>query len=342
MPLKLYRRGRLWHCRGTVAGRLVRESLRTSDRALAEHAANKIESRILREAILGKSAEATFANACARYFEDHPIRKSGRDQMSAFLAPIIKELGAVRLIELTPGQVRAAAKRLYPDWKPQSLNTAVIAPVSAVVNHAHQFGWCPPMRIRRFPEKDVRIRKAVTREWLDEFMRHASPHVAAFALFCFTTGARPQEACNLRPEQIDLARGLACSDETKNGKRRIFYLSGELVAVLCALPPRVIPCGKHSGEIRVFGFSDRGSLREPWIETCKLAGIDYRSRYEAGLHSHFTETVVRHGADVVTAAKLGNVTPAILLKHYAHSDAPEELAKRVFGAKSAQKAKKIP
>jgi hypothetical protein len=102
------------------------------------------------------------------------------------------------------------------------------------------------------------------------------------------------------------------------------------------LPPKLIETGKHAGEYRVFGFSNAESIREPWIETCKAAGLEYRTRYEAGRHSHFTETIVRHGKDIVTAAALGNVSPQIALQRYAHADAPERVAMEVFGTKSAQ------
>jgi integrase len=299
MPLKIYRRGKTWHCRGTIAGRTIRESLGTREKASAEYACAQLQAKLEREAIYGKEAEATFYDACGRYFEDHPIPKGKRDQMSAFLVPIIRELRKVRLRDITPGLVKATARKLYPHWKPQSLNTAVLCPIQAVVNNAHQHGWCPPIRIKKFKVRDARLQRPIDEDWLCAFMGAASPHVAALALFMFETAARPKEACLLRPDQLDLKNGIGWSDETKNGKRRIYHLSDELIALMRNLLPREI-----HGELRVFGYADRDSLTDPWRKTCEKAGIEYRTRYESGRHSHFTHTIVRHGADVVTAAKL--------------------------------------
>ena len=260
--------------------------------------------------------------------------------MSRFLAPIIKEIGPGRLRDLTPGKIRALAKRMYPNLKPQSLNTLVLCPVSAVLNHAHQFGLCNPIRIKHFKAEGARIQQTIDREWLYAFMRAAPPHLAAFALFCFTTGSRPQEACNLRPEHFDLDKGIAIGGITKNGKHRVYYLTPEMVSMLRVLPPRRISKGPHTGEHRVFGFTDARSIRREWIKVCEAAGLEYRTRYEAGRHSFFTEVIVRHGVDVVTAAKLGNVSPQIALQRYAHADAPEKAAMKVFGTKSAQRKRR--
>jgi hypothetical protein len=44
MPLKLYKRGKVWHYRGTVAGRRIRGSCKTADQATAARAAAEIEA----------------------------------------------------------------------------------------------------------------------------------------------------------------------------------------------------------------------------------------------------------------------------------------------------------
>ena len=336
MPLRIYPRGRIWHCRGTVAGKLVRESLKTGDRALAEHLAHQIEGRILREKVYGPEAEATFADACNRYFADNPVRPGAKDQMSAHLAVILGELGTVKLRDITPAKVRGLAKRLHPTWKPQSLNVGVLAPVSAVINHAHQYGFCNPIRIKRFAVRDERIARPIDEDWLYAFARAAPPHLGAFALFCFKTGSRPAEALKLRPEHFDLRKGIAIGPATKNGKRREYHLPDDLVAVLWNLPPVEIKTGKRAGEITTFGFACAQSLFRPWRKVCKAAGLDYRTRYEAGRHSHFTHSITRHKADIPTASKLGNITPQVALRRYAHAEAPERLAQEIFGTKSAQ------
>ena len=43
MPLKLYRRGKVWHYRGTVAGRLLRGSTKTASKETAQRIAANAE-----------------------------------------------------------------------------------------------------------------------------------------------------------------------------------------------------------------------------------------------------------------------------------------------------------
>ena len=45
MPLKLYSRGEIWHYRGTVAGRRLRGSCKTADKAIAARQIAEIEAR---------------------------------------------------------------------------------------------------------------------------------------------------------------------------------------------------------------------------------------------------------------------------------------------------------
>jgi integrase len=343
MPVKIHKRpgSPNWYIRGTVAGTTIkRQSLGVSDKALAEHKAVQLQTKLLHDSVHGPHSKATFGDACLQYFEDNPVKDGERSQMSAWLKPIIAAIGDVKLRNITPVMARSLAKKLNPHYKPQSLNTNVLAPISAVVNNAHQHGLCGPIKIKRFTAEDARIARPIDRDWLDRFMAHAPARLAAFALFQFTTGSRPQEACNLRPDQLNLDKGIGASGKTKNGKRRTYYLVPEMVSVLRKLPPRQIVDGKHAGEFRVFGYVHRASIRLPWIEACKAAGLDYRDRYEAGRHSHFTESITRHRADIPTACKVGNITPAVALRRYAKAEKAEALAHDVFGAKSAQSTQK--
>ena len=235
------------------------------------------------------------------------------------MKPILRLVGNMKLKDFTPIMAKSAARKLFPNAKPQSWNTMVLCPLSAIINAAHQHGLCAPIPIKRFAARDERIAQPIDREWLDQFMKHAEPHLAALALFQFTTAARPNECCKLRPDQIDWERCIAWSDATKNGKRRAFYLMDEMVSCLRGFAPVLIQQGRHAGEYRVFKYAHPQSLRRPWTRACKAAGLDYRDRYEFGRHSSFTEMVTRRGVDPVTAGKIGNCTAQILLRRYVHA-----------------------
>lgn len=320
---------------GTVNGKRVRRSLKTRDPEIAAHLKAQNETRLLRAEIYGVEAEATFADAYILY---HKLGKDDR----RYLTPVLKKIGKFKLKDVMPAKVKAIARELYPGLKPQTLNRYVIVPVSAVINNAHQHGLCPPIRIKRFPAKDEREKTPVTREWIDRFRDHATtPYVAAYALFMFTTAARPTEAIELGPKHLDLENLTGESEPTKTGNRRKFYLTEEVAEELKQLPPKKLLWGRNVGELRIFGWADCKGPIEPWKESCRRAGLAYRTPYEAGRHSFATEAITRQERNVVTSAAVGNwADPGIMLRKYSHPEKLEAFAEEVFGGKQG-KPKKI-
>jgi integrase len=346
MSFELKWRGGVAYLCGTLNGRRIRKSLGTRDPQVAAHLKAQSEARLIRASIYGEEQEATFADAYILY------HKLGKDERG-YLGPIIKKLGKLKLKDITPARVRGIAKEIYPDAKPQTWNRYVIVPASAVINNAHQHGLCPPIRIKRFKAVDPRKRIPVTREWIDTFRTAAleryagdhenlGPRLAAYALFMFTTAARPSEAVELRPFHFKLdERKGESARPTKNGDRRPFYLTEEMADELRRLPATKLRWGKHAGQLRVFGWADCKGPIGPWKEVCKHAGLEYREPYEAGRHSFATEAVTRQERNVVESAKVGNwKDPGVLLKNYAHSVRPGEFAEEVFGSKTSQQHSK--
>lgn len=67
MSLKLYRRGGIWHYRGTVAGRRLRGTTGTSEKEIAEGYVAAIAARQWKSHIAGPEAVLTFAQAAILY-----------------------------------------------------------------------------------------------------------------------------------------------------------------------------------------------------------------------------------------------------------------------------------
>lgn len=313
----------------TSNGRRIRRSLKTSDPEVARRRAIEEAGRIERAALYGADKEATFADACVLYLRLHSPKRN-------YLTPIIKAIGKERLANITPGSVKTLAKQLYKDVKPQTWNRQVLKPVRAVINCAHEHGLCGAMKMNGFPEKNKKDRRAIERGWIDSFMYWAIkenlPRLAAYALFMFTTGARPNEAVRLSPHHLDLDNKRAYIEVTKNGDGRTFFLTKEMVEVLRNLPPRQIQWGKFKGEWRIFGWADAKGPLKPWKKICALANITPVLPYEGGRHSFATEAVTRQERNVVSAAKVGGwKDPTVLMKHYAHPEQLGEFAEEVFG-----------
>lgn len=345
MPLKIKWRRGVAYLYGTVDGKRIRRSLGTSDPKTAEELKAFHETKLRRAAIYGPESEATFAEAYLLY------NKLGKNERG-LLGPIVKSIGRLRLRDVTPARVKDLAQKLYPNAKPQTWNRHVIVPVSAVINHAHQHGLCPPIRIKRFKAVAKKDRIAVDREWIDRFRKAAMElygeahdglglRLAAYALFMFTTAARPTEAIRLRPIDLDLDKRIGTSNgATKNGDARVFYLTEEMAEELWRITPKRIGWGQYAGEDRIFGWAYKNGPLIPWKAVCKHAGLAYRSPYEAGRHSFATEAVTRQERNVVVSAAVGGwKDPSVMLKNYAHIERPAEFAEEVFGTKLTHEKK---
>lgn len=306
MPLKIYRRGGLWHYRGTVgpAGRRrrMRGSCKTADKDIAARLVAEIEKKYWDGHFDGAGAILTFAAAVARY------KAAGKSD--AFLDPIEKYLKDTLVKDINGGVIRQMAIELFPNNSGASRNRRAITPTQAVINHCAESELCPPIRVRRFPtEKSEKDPASLA--WVKEFQEIAKPHMGAFALFMFLTGARPSEALAVdREGDLDLKRATVTIRETKMSKERTAHLPPLLVSTLANLP-------EVEGR-PLFVYRKYMDMRWSWE---RAAGQVDGPLLTAGCCRHgFATELLRRGVDVVTVAWLGGwASPAQVLKTYGHA-----------------------
>ncbi|WP_157001533.1 hypothetical protein [Paracoccus sp. S4493] len=107
MPLEIYKRGKIWHYRGTVAGRRLRGTTQTSDRKTAERIKAEIETKGWNRHLDGPGAGLTMANVFSAYLNaDRPDR---------FLLKLAHYWKDTPLSDVHPETIRRAAKVIYPD-----------------------------------------------------------------------------------------------------------------------------------------------------------------------------------------------------------------------------------
>jgi integrase len=113
----------------------------------------------------------------------------------------------------------------------------------------------------------------LTREEADRLIASCSAHMAAIARFALATGCRASEITGLEWSRVDLERGTAWLNRTKNGTPRGVPLNRDAVAVLEAVK------GKHPRYCFTFrGEPIRwGVCNTAWLEAVKRAGLsDFR------------------------------------------------------------------
>lgn len=317
MSLTLYRRGQIWHYRGTVAGRRLRGSTKTSDRDRAQRIAAEKETRQWKGHLDGPGAVLTFAQAVKLYLT---AQKSPR-----FLARVADFWKDTPIREITSGAVKQAAITLYPNASGATRNRQILVPTMAVINHAAEMGLCPKLQVKRFPVVAA-VKEPATWEWIDAFVAHASPHLGALAMFMFLTGARISEALDIEWTDLDMVAGTVKIRMGKvGGEVRTAHLPAPLVTAIANIPGR-----DRSGT--VFKYSSRSTVKPSWAAAIRRAGIKALSPHSC--RHGFATAMLQAGIDVRTVAELGGwKTPALVLSTYSHAARDPKLTDRIIRTK---------
>lgn len=329
MPLEIYKRGEIWHYRGTVNGRRLRGSTKTADRKTAERVKAEVEQRAWQRHFDGPSAGLTMAQVFNAYLD--------ADKSDRFLLKLSSHWKNTLVEDVHPETVRRAAKKIYPHANEPTWNRQVIKPTQAAINYAAGLGWCSRISIKRF-EENPEIKVPATVEWVRAFHAQAIkdelPHLGALCVFMFGTAARIGEACRLTWADVDLTAGRATLYLFKPTPwSRVAHLPAEVVAAMANIP------SNRKLDERVFGYSERGSVRCAWNNVAKRAGI---ARLTPHCCRHgFATTMLQKGFDVKTVAERGGWKDATtVLRTYAHAIEDKTVTDVLFDTPVTQREKK--
>jgi integrase len=332
MSHDIYKRGEVWHIRGTVSGRRLRQSLGTTDRKTAERLAARIEKDAWERHLDGPGATLTMAQAAIAYRDaDKPTR---------FLAKVEDHWRDMRVATITGEAIRQASRKVYPDAKPATRNRQFIVPTQAIINHAAELGWCSPIKVKRF-KVEAKIKTPATAAWVRTFAAQAEkdglPHLAALCLFMFGTAARIGAAVALKWGDVDLTARQATMRQRKGGV---------IWTHTAHLPPLVVAAlanigGNRNPDELVFGYAGRDSVRKVWDNVIKRAGI-VRLTAHSCRHG-FATTMMHAGKDVVTVAKAGGWKDArTVLSTYAHAIEDKSVTDLLFDTPVTRATKSRP
>ncbi len=319
MPLKLYRRDKVWHYRGTVAGRLLRGSTKTASKETAQRIA-AAEERKAWDGHLDPKGVTTFAQASMVYRQ--------AERSDRFLRKLEDYWRDTPLRDITPGAIRSAAIALYPNAGPATRNRQAIVPTQAVINHAASHELCQHIRVKRFEIKR-KAKEPATWDWVQGFMAAArKPNLAALACFMYLTGARISQALAVQWTDVDFKSGKVLIRATEKGDDdRMAHMPSELIAALANIN------GERCGA--VFGFKSRGNCRTQWDGAIRRAGIKHLS-YHACRHG-FATGLLDKGVNPITVAKRGGWKSAQhVFATYGHDVADQNVTDLLTGTPETQ------
>lgn len=257
------------------------------------------------------------------------------DKSERFLLRLADHWKDTPVESIRPETIRQAAKKIYPHAKEPTWNRQVIKPTQAAINHAAELGWCQRISVRRYPENPEKKTPA-TIEWVRAFADQAEndglQHLGALCLFMFGTAARVGESCNLLWRNVDLSAGTAELHLFKPTPwTRTAHLPPEVVASMASIPSNRNP------DDLVFQYAGRGSVRGPWNNVTKRAGIE-RLTPHCCRHG-FATSMLHHGFDPKTVAERGGWKDATtVLRTYAHAMKDRTVTNALFGTNLTQGA----
>lgn len=336
MPLKLKapRKGKSpnWSIRGTYLGIGVDKSCGTPRRSLALKRLRELEGAIERgeypakaEAHRGGLGEKTFLSAARAYLE------AGRRRR--YVGPLIRHFGETPIGEIDQTAIDEAAVAMLPRALPQTRNTCVYTPVSAILHFAGM-----NLKLRRPKDAKGRvITDALNPPDAAAIIKAADSFDAEYGILLrvlLYTGVRLGEALRLEWEFIRLDERRAWIRVRKNGDPLEVQLRGDLVEALEAHPLR-------AAAGRVFRFRQGGNLKHKLVRArMKALGMDCPSRRPKGWrqpphrlswvnhHSfrHTWATWMRRygGADVDSLLATKNWRDPRSTRRYVHVSAREE------------------
>ncbi len=344
MPIRKFRRGRVWYLRGTVRAQRVYETTGTDQEAAAEALRIKREGELLDRSVFGTAAARTFAAAAASYLE---ARTGLRARDLGYLDRILEHFGEGRMLATINGDaVEGAIATLCPHGGPAHVNRSVITPIAAVLHHAAERGWMEWRRVKRRRPPRGKTRWLSPQE-AEALVAACSPHLRRLVVFMLYTGCRLGEALALDWRNVDLQRRRVVFADTKNGDSRGVPLHDRAFEEIANLP------GGRAGAVfrRPDGhpYAPRadggGQIKTAFRGACR------RASEASGLTIQATPHDLRHTwaswlyaerRDLRVLMELGGWRTIAMVARYAHVN-PDHLAPAIHslpGAKAVQAQRK--
>lgn len=231
--LKLVKRGRIYYLRGTIAGRRIKETTGTADKALAEERLAERQATLYRQHQLGERGHHTFGEAGLIYAQGRDLGHTSR----AALADLAKHFGKTPLGKIDQAALDAFIRKRHAASSPAHINRAVITPLTAVMRVAAKRGWCD---VPLFERPKIRQHRAryLSRDEADALVAAAAPHLQPLLVFLLHTGARIGEALYLPWEAVDLQRRMVTIYAPKTDTTRGVPLNDTAFLALANLPGR--------------------------------------------------------------------------------------------------------
>ncbi len=269
----IYRRpdSGFWWINATLPnGKRIRQSAGTENREEAQAYLAKLQHEAYLEAYLGIKPKRSWQEAVLRYLELKSCLRDVEKQrrMCRLLHPF---LGDRMLNDINGDVIWGIVQRLLAKGnKPATVNR-YLAIIRSILRMARdEWQWLDSIPKVRLLPGEVERDRWLTRREADSLIAACPETLSALVRFALATGCRASEITGLEWNRVDLERGTAWLNQTKNGTSRGVPLNIDAIAVLEE------QIGKHSRYCFVYrGKPIRwGLTNNGWKAAIKKTGLE--------------------------------------------------------------------
>jgi integrase len=246
---RIYRRpgSRKWWGRAQRAGRELRRSLQTTDRAVAERRLRAWLDEL--DAVAwGEKPRRSFDATAEKFVQEHltTLKPAAAIRYGVSLKHLAEHFGGKMLDHITSSELSAfETKRRTAGVAPSTIRRD-LACLSSLLTSAEDWEWIDdganpvPAYLRRrarrgLKEAPPRTRYLTLQEEV-RILQAASPEVRKAIILAIDTGLRREELFSLTWFQVDLLRGLiTTTTRTKNGRARKVPLPARSAQILAQI-----------------------------------------------------------------------------------------------------------
>ncbi|MGZ8251157.1 MAG: tyrosine-type recombinase/integrase [Methylophilaceae bacterium] len=269
----LYQRpdSRYWWINATLPnGKRIRESAGTEIRGEAEAYLAKLKLDSYREFNFGIKSHRSWQEAVVRYLTVKAALRSFRD-VKRICTGLDPYLGNLTLNQINGDVVWGITQGLMKKGnKPATINRYLALIRNLLKTARDEWQWIDSIPKIKLLPGEVERDRWLTKEEADRLIAVCPPHLAALIRFALSTGCRASEITNLEWNRVDLSRGTAWLNQTKNGTPRGVPLNNDAIHVL------VEQLGKHPKACFTYQGQpiSRSNCNSAWYRALEEAGLE--------------------------------------------------------------------
>lgn len=254
-------------------GKRLRKSTQTTCREDAEAYLAKLRHEAFQETYLGVKPKRTWHEAVVRYLAVKSNLRSIKD-VRRIMCKLEPYLGHLLLNQIDGDVIWAVIQgELSKGNMPATVNRYLASIRSLLRMARDEWQWIDTFPKIRLLDGEVERDRWLTRSEASRLIGACPEHLAAIVRYALATGCRASEITGLEWSRVDLERGTAWLNQTKNGTPRGVPLNRDAVKVLeeqRGKHPRY--CFTYKGRPISWELSNDG-----WHNALKKAGIqDFR------------------------------------------------------------------